>query len=163
VEEQPAKHVVWIGGNHDFGCEMSNIHRVVEEHFPAHVHYLKDEACVIEGKTIYGSPWTPNLSTWAFYASDRAWQWIAEDIPGSTDILVLHSPPSGLMLDGGHPDWASPEMLKEITQRVNPELCVFGHIHEGYGEIEVKGTKFANVAYCDEYYVPRQPPKEWEL
>lgn len=143
---------------------MPNIKRRVEDAFPSHAKYLKDEVEVIDGRTIYGSPWTPNLSTWAFYASDKAWKWISEDIPAYTDILVLHSPPRGLMLDGAHPEWGSPEpLLHEITARVNPELCVFGHIHEGYGEIEIRGTKFANVAYCDEHYIPHQKPKEWEL
>lgn len=165
IETLPAKDIVWIGGNHDFGTEVQSAHRRIDKEMPSHVHYLKDEVWVApDGRTVYGSPWTPNLSTWAWYASPKAWNHIAEDIPGYTDILVLHSPPSGLMLDGGHPDWAAPEpMLKEITQRVQPDLCVFGHIHEGYGEIELRGTKFANVAYCDQFYNPVQPPKEYEL
>lgn len=161
--EQPAEHIVWIAGNHDFGPELPDFEQRVKGKFPEHVHYLKDDIVVINGRTVYGSPWTPNLSNWAFYARDKAWHWIGEDIPAYTDILMLHSPPSGVMLDGGHPGWSSPFIITDITQRVRPELCVFGHIHEGYGEIEVKDIKFANVAYCDQYYDPVQPPKEWEL
>lgn len=161
--EQPAKNIVWIAGNHDFGPEVHGFKRSVEKTFPEHVHYLKDDVIEIEGRHIYGMPWTPNLPTWAFYASEKAWRWLPDDIPTYTDILMMHSPPSGLMLDGGHPDWAAPYVLAQITQRIQPELCVFGHIHEGYGEIKVKGITFANVAHCDEFYDPIQQPKEWEL
>lgn len=163
LKEQPAKDIVWIAGNHDYGPETPGFARKVAREFPSNTHYLKSESVEVQGKMIYGMPWTPNLSNWAFYASDAAWHWLGNDIPGDTDILVLHSPPSGIMLDGGHPDWASPYILMEITNRVLPELCVFGHIHEGYGEVKVKGITFANVAYCDEFYDPIQPPKEYEL
>lgn len=161
--EQPATDIVWVAGNHDFGPETPGFERKVASVFPENCHYLHSNSVEVQGKKIYGVPWTPNLSTWAFYASDKVWHWIGEDIPTDTDILVLHSPPSGLMLDGGHPEWGSPYILTEITNRVLPELCVFGHIHEGYGEIKVKGITFANVAYCDAYYDPIQPPKEFEL
>lgn len=162
-EDQPAKDIVWIAGNHDFGAEATFFKSYLDGRSPDHIHYLMDESIEIQGKTIYGSPWTPNLSTWAFYAKDSSWHLIGERIPTDTDIVVLHAPPSGLMLDGGHPDWAAPYILRELIDRVQPELCVFGHIHEGYGEIELRGTKFANVAYCDAYYDPIQPPKEYEI
>lgn len=161
-EDQPAKDIVWIAGNHDFGAESSFFESYAQGRFPSNIHYLKDESIELQGKTIYGCPWIPNLSNWAFYASDRGWKILSEDLP-EADILVLHSPPSGLMLDGGHPDWASPYMLRAILDDVKPELCVFGHIHEGYGEIKIKGTTFANVAYCDEFYDPIQSPKVYEI
>ena len=161
-EDQPAKDIVWIAGNHDFGAESTFFESYFNGRAPDYIHYLMDDSVEVQGKSIYGSPWTPNLSSWAFYAKDTAWHWIGDNIPGGTDFLVLHSPPSGLMLDGGHPNWASPYILTEITNRVLPELCVFGHIHEGYGEIKVKGVTFANVAYCDEFYDPIQQPKVYE-
>ncbi len=160
LAEQPAKDIVWIGGNHDFGCELAGFKHLVKG-FPG--HYLLEEAVEVQGKTIFGMPWTPNLATWAFYAKDEAWHWLGENIPTDTDILMLHSPPTGIMLDGGHPEWASPYILTEITQRVQPQLCVFGHIHEGYGEIEVRGTKFANVSHMDEFYEPVNSPMVFDL
>lgn len=161
--EQPAKDIVFIAGNHDFGPEMAGFDRKVRTEFPKNCHYLNESSIELQGKTIYGCPWTPNLPNWAFYAKEQAWEWISEAIPTDTDILVLHSPPSGAMLDRGHPDWASPYIFNEIVNRIQPELCVFGHIHEGYGEFKFRDIQFANVAYCDEYYDPIQPPKEYEL
>lgn len=166
LEEQPAKDIVWIGGNHDFGVELSGMGKDARRHLPSHTHYLFDEAVEIQGKTIYGSPWCPNLRTWAFYASDRAWEHIAEDIPTDTDILVLHSPPRALKtisLCGGHPEWASPHIYKEIVKRIKPELCVFGHLHEGYGSEEIEGVQFVNAAHNNDDYEPVNPPIVIEL
>lgn len=156
-KEQPAQRVIWIGGNHDFGAEMPGAQRAFEEISPPWVTYLKDETIEFMGNTIWGCPWTPNLQNWAFYASDRAWQYIADDIP-QNDILVLHAPPRGAMLDDGHPQWASPYMFEAITQRVKPKLVVCGHIHEGFGTFEFNGITFANVALKDNYYdMVREP------
>ena len=154
LEEVPAKDIVWIGGNHDFGCDDPNFKHIVKG-FPG--HYLCEEAVEIQGKTIFGMPWTPNLPNWAFYARERAWSWLGENIPTDTDILMLHSPPAGIMLDGGHPGWASPYIFQDIVDRVKPELCVFGHIHEGHGEVKFRNTLFANVAYLDEFYDKEDP------
>lgn len=163
ISEQPAKDIVWIGGNHDFCCELPTFRDSIESISPHFVHYLKDEVVLVQNKVIYGTPWTPNLTNWAFYASPKAWQWIAEAVPGYTDILVMHAPPSGIMLDGGHPEWGAPEMLTEIRKRVKPELCVFGHVHEGYGQLDALGTQYANVAHVDEFYEPINSPMVFEL
>lgn len=154
LESIPAKDIIWVAGNHDFGCESTGF-RHIARRFPG--HYLHEDAVEIQGKVIYGFAWTPNLPSWAFYARDGVWHYIGENIPTDTDILVMHSPPSGVMLDRGHPDWAAPYILTDITQRVCPEICVFGHIHEGYGEIKLRGTHFANVSYLDEFYDKDEP------
>lgn len=161
--EQPAKDIVWIAGNHDFGPEEKDFARKARRKFPKNCHYLNCESVEVQGKAIYGMPWTPNLQNWAFYASPRAWETLAEDIPTDTDILVMHSPPRGAMLDGAHPAWAAPYVFIEICDRVQPELVVCGHIHEGYGEFKFRKITFTNVAYCDQYYDPIQPPKEYTL
>lgn len=163
-ELQPAKRIVWCAGNHDFGPEMKGFKERVDEGFPKWVTYLKSEVAVVDGLTIFAMPFTPNLPSWAFYASHKAWQWLPEDIPGYTDILMLHSPPKGAMLDGGHPDWATPEpMFKEIVDRIDPKLVLCGHIHEGYGTVKFRDITFANVAHCDQYYNPINKVKEFEL
>ena len=36
--------------------------------------------------------------------------------------------------------------------RVKPQLHVFGHIHEGYGERFLGGIHFVNASLCDERY-----------
>lgn len=162
LEEQPARDIVWTPGNHDFGCEEKYGFRKIVREFPG--HFLIDEAIQVQGKVIYGFPWTPNLSHFAFYAHNKAWEMIAKDIPTDTDILLMHAPPSGIVTGRHHPlEWGSPHILKEIVLRVKPELCVFGHVHEGFGEESFRGIRFLNVSYKDEFYEPVNGLVELEL
>lgn len=163
LAEQPADEIVWVAGNHDFVCETKNGFQHNVSGFPG--HYLYQSAVKVHGKTIYGFPWTPNLRHLAFYANARQWPYIAEDIPNDTDILLMHAPPQGVVTGRHHPlEWAAPHpLLKEITLRVRPELCVFGHIHEGFGEEEIRGTRFMNVSLRDETYDIINAPVEFEI
>jgi Icc-related predicted phosphoesterase len=87
-------------------------------------------------------------------------------IPFGTDILITHSPPHGI-LDGVRPQppgWglesdpgSGPLGCEELAIRLNavrPKLHVFGHIHDGYGYEERKGTIYVNASICDEKYRP---------
>lgn len=58
--------------------------------------YLQDTSITIEGLKIYGTPWQPEFSGWAFNlprgeACLQKWN----NIPADTDILVSHTPPLG--------------------------------------------------------------------
>lgn len=161
TEEQPAKRVLWIGGNHDFGVEMPGAYRSFEEKSPKWVKQLQDEAFEWDKHIFWGTPWCPNLFHWAFYKSDQQWEGVAQSIPTDVDVLILHSPPRDPMLVdmcGQHPDWASPYMYQQITQRIKPKLVICGHLHEGWGTKEIDGITFANVALKnDEYETVRKP------
>lgn len=162
AEEQPAKRVYWIGGNHDFGVELAGAYRAFEEVSPKWVKMLRDEAVEWDKHTIYGSPWCPNLFHWAFYARDEKWLEIAKNIPTDIDILMLHSPPRDLMtieLCDHHLNWASPAPLyNEIVGRIKPKLVLCGHLHEGYGTKVIDGITFANVALKDDDYKASHEP-----
>ncbi len=138
--EVPAKRVVCIGGNHDFLLH----HR--EFRF-AHADYLCDQSLNIDGITIYGAPWCPDLSGFAFYLSDEDLQRKWEAIPSGIDILVTHTPPQGILdlpfsslIHVGCPH------LRAELPRIGPRLHVFGHIHASHGEFTENVTKFINAS-----------------
>ena len=56
-------HIVWIGGNHDFGLEGREGEALARS-LPG--EYLLDSHVVIGGLKVYGTPWVPNLPVWAF-------------------------------------------------------------------------------------------------
>lgn len=163
LESVPAKQIVWIAGNHDFGAELAGMRRTLRRESPKHIHYLADEAIELFGQVIYGSPWSPNLSDWAFYGTDKTFKYVSQGISYDTDILMLHSPPRGCFLDGGHPEWASPFVMEDIIRRIKPKLVLCGHLHEGYGDHEILGTRFINAAYYKDDYETIQPPVVVEL
>jgi Icc-related predicted phosphoesterase len=166
LEEQPAKEIVWILGNHDFVGELPGFNRIAEE-LPG--VYLKDSSTVFfdyrsqKPFKIYGFPWTPNLKHWAFYKSDNDWRAINSQIPDDADIILMHAPPRGVGgVDGGHPEWCAPHIYERLAF-VSPKLIVFGHIHEGYGERKIGEVQLANVAHMNDFYEPVNAPMVFEL
>lgn len=41
-----------------------------------------------------------------------------------------------------------------MFDRIKPRLHIFGHIHEGYGQVEVNGIKFVNASVVNAAYKP---------
>lgn len=161
LETVPAKEIVWIAGNHDFVAEIPGFHRNVTDHIPG--HYLLDSSVEIEGFKVYGTPWVPVLKNWAFYGDEATLNEKFNQIPIDTDILVSHGPPLGLLDTAlGNRSAGSAELMRRLL-RIQPQLHVFGHIHEAYGEIDLGNTQFANVSHMDVDYKPVNPPKVFEL
>eukprot|EP00039_Didymoeca_costata_P006734 m.92914 g.92914 ORF g.92914 m.92914 type:complete len:298 (-) comp13370_c0_seq3:151-1044(-) len=174
------KHKIVIAGNHDITVHesfykenWSRFHygkpkdsgeaRAIltsEEGFT----YLEDSAVEIFGYKVYGSPWQPEFCNWA-YNLDRTEcgkKW--EEIPTDTDVLLTHGPPLGHgdECKGGHRAGCV-ELLKTCTERVNPLVHVFGHIHESYGTTTNGNTKFINASTCTYSYKPTNPPIVFDL
>lgn len=159
LNEVPAKEIIWIAGNHDFACQSPGFWRIAET-LPG--HYLADTEVVIDGIKIYGSPWVPNLPSWAFHAGPQMLQDRADRIPIDTDILLLHGPPYGILDRVGFRHVGADHVMSRLRQ-VLPQYVIFGHIHEGYGRMELGGIEFKNVAHVDEFYEPINPPQTFNL
>ncbi len=161
LESVPAKHIVAIAGNHDF----------LAQSYPEVFHglpweYLFDSGTDYGGLAIYGTPWVPNLPNWAFYGNDDTMTERFSHIPMSTDILVSHGPPHGILdkvLRGMHV--GSKPLDKKVWELKDPKLVVFGHIHEAYGifDSSPEGPIFVNAALMDVNYEPVNPVRMIEL
>lgn len=157
----PAKHKVLIAGNHDSCFEKHTLVAplIVREYG---IVYLQDESVTLDGVEFYGSPWQPWFLDWSFNLPRDGWElrkkW--EAIPDSTDVLVTHGPPFGILDKATYRHSKSPDsdhggckiLRTEILTRIKPKLHVFGHIHEGYGCEVVGSTLFVNAAALDETY-----------
>lgn len=166
LQNAPAKHVVWVAGNHDF----------VLEHYPwvtnelrdrgklTNIHYLQDEGIELEGISIYGMPWTPALPGWAFQADGEKTESIYAAIPKHLDLLVTHGPPYGY---SDRVSWAghagSSELLRACKCK-EPRRVITGHIHEGFGTYPTTWSgHLYNVALNNEVYEPINLPIEMEI
>lgn len=149
----PHRHKVVIAGNHDFCLETEDPRRLL-----AGLTYLQDEAILLDGLRIYGSPWTPAHNVWAFqHARGRAMRREWAKIPPDTQLLLTHGPPATILdqtVFGEHVGCA--ELLARV-QEVTPLLHVFGHVHEGHGTFQSGATQFANVCNCALGYKDVQP------
>jgi Icc-related predicted phosphoesterase len=157
LADVPAATVVGVAGNHDF----------VGETDPSALrdldwHYLQDETIEIDGLSVYGSPWTSRFQEWAFMLTEEELSQCWEGIPDAIDVLCVHSPPVGYgdWISGHH--IGSPSLLEAIDARA-PKLCVFGHVHQGYGRWQRGATELVNAAHCDMQYLPAHPPVALEL
>jgi Icc-related predicted phosphoesterase len=168
--DQPATFKVFIAGNHDKGFEDapgSWNDRWLPQ-FPDLV-YLENTGVTLCGLDFWGSPWTPEFNNWAFNYPRRSK--FARDlwnsIPQSTDVLLTHGPPHGI-LDGckfrygNYPQQAGCEYLREKIESMSDSLQVhaFGHIHEASGrEAELLSPLLLlNVSICNLDYDPINLP-----
>lgn len=177
------KHQILIPGNHDLMFEPYDAphpssrylgtRRTAEYWAPyPHLNFLLDSAIEIDGLKFWGSPWTPAYGDgWAFNLGrgpEIGERWAK--IPSDTDVLITHGPPHGILdecpSDGsvsGMENAGCEELLREVCNRVRPKVHLFGHIHEGSGEIEQHGIKFVNASICDGDYRPVNPVRVVEI
>jgi Icc-related predicted phosphoesterase len=86
---------------------------------------------------------------------NKKWQ----DIPSDVQVLISHGPPAGILdftIEGKHV--GSTSLLAEISQRIKPQLHLFGHIHEGYGKCRIGEVTFVNGSICNADYLPIHAP-----
>ncbi len=168
-EQIPARHIVFIAGNHDFYCERhKDRFREMLKVLPSTVHYLYRESIVVEGLKFYGSPLQKDLKHWAFHTMDDS---VWDQIPDDTDILLTHVPPHGIgdqvnTLFRGETDYhVGNKALRKKVESLNCKIHAFGHIHEGYGQYMYTNgiTKAINSASLNRHYRLTNPPIEVEL
>ncbi|HEY1024467.1 MAG TPA: metallophosphatase domain-containing protein [Sphingobacteriaceae bacterium] len=152
------RHKIFIAGNHDFFFEEET-DNYIKKVVPDNIIYLNDSGVTIDGINIWGSPVTPRFFDWAFNRDrgkeiDRHWNLI----PESTDILITHGPPNGI-LDYIQPGYhVGCEDLQKRVKKTKPLLHVFGHIHGAYGQYSNGKTTFINASIVDEQYEIKNPP-----
>ncbi len=154
---QQYKKKIYIAGNHD------NLLFEKKYHTPqfCDAEYLCDSTTKFDGLNIWGTPWSMhfkqiNPKCKAFVTSENKLEEKYKKIPKDTDIIISHGPPYGI-LDGvkrnnGEIEYTGSPSLLSAMFRIKPKLMVFGHIHEGYGQIDLVMSKCVNASIVNEKY-----------
>lgn len=159
---QPHKYKIFIAGNHDFFIQQNP--EKFQSILPKNVIYLQDEMVEIEGKKIYGSPWTPRFMNWAFMREKgRDISLVWKKIPSNIDVLITHGPAFGFHDEVYTGIQVGCEDLALELERIKPKYFLFGHIHECYGVTERGGITFMNGAVLNERYVLQNAPLVFNL
>lgn len=172
LKKQLYKDIVVVAGNHD---RIFAYHQKACEDQLRRIgaHYLQDASAEIQGLKFYGSPWTPWFfgAHWVFNLSDKRSEEHAQEtwnkIPDDTDVLITHGPPYGILDEC--PDFylnnrsVGCSTLLDKVLEVKPRLHVFGHIHEGYGQMDTDNTIFVNAAVHDGDFKPTNPIRVVEI
>jgi len=152
----PHPHKIYIAGNHDFGSE----------HFcrsVGNIDYLDNSGVSIDGHTFWGSPITPTFGRWAHMSDPEVIHEYWDKIPNDTEVLITHGPPYGILDESGlvdNPGHLGDEALHDaVSERVQPAIHAFGHIHGGYGyKYPIRGAEdipdieFYNCSVVNEEY-----------
>ena len=177
LEIVPAKHKIFIAGNHDLYWEHKT-QQEIQAILPPNCHYLYDSGVSIDGIYFYGTPWQPVFMRWAFNRSHEEQARKFAMIPERTDVLITHCPPYGFgdidkATKCNHPRSNPHEHLGSLALRnaildKKPRYNVFGHIHSGghkpyEHQIENQVVTMVNVSYINESYDPEYPFFTFEI
>lgn len=162
LAEQKFKHKLVIAGNHDWAFEdrPDEARELMKE---AGAIYLENSEVIIDGVKFWGSPWTPRFFDWAFNADPDKLKECWDAIPADTDVLITHGPPYGILDINREGQHCGCSLLLDAVTRVNPQLHLFGHIHEGSGYMHGGQTHFMNVSVVNRSYYVVNPPREHSL
>jgi predicted phosphohydrolase len=151
----PHARKIIVAGNHDFLFERDPAQARA---LLTNAEYLEDSGTTIGDLSVWGSPWQPWFHDWAFNlhrgAPIRA-KW--ELIPAGTDVLITHGPPLEILDRTWRGEPVGCADLAEIVARIRPRLHLFGHIHEGYGDLVRDGVRYVNASNCDYRERPVNP------
>jgi Icc-related predicted phosphoesterase len=149
--KQPHKYKICVSGNHD--QYASTVGPSVTQEFLSNAIYLENSGVYIEGKTFWGSPYTPLFGHWAFMkkrGNDIAKLW--QMIPQEADMLITHGAPQGILDINEHHESCGCYDLRQAIQKRRIHHAVFGHIHEGYGSITLDNTIYSNCSVLNAHY-----------
>lgn len=160
LKEQPFKHKIVISGNHDFCFQNSNHNVAVNLIREAGAIYLQDSGVEIDGINFWGSPWQPWFHNFAFNLMRGkliAAKWTL--IPESTNVLITHGPIKNVLdeVPGGERAGCA-DLAQRLTELPNLKVHICGHIHNGYGTMQLANVQFVNASSCTEAYKPTNPP-----
>lgn len=151
---------VFVPGNHDTSIERRLITRGDFE--DRGIVYLENRHTNVFQERVFriwGSPYTPSFSQgWAWNMKRSKLHMAWDEIPDSTDIVVTHGPPKGVLdlsySNDGHLEMCGCEALRKRIAEVKPKLHLFGHIHNSKrvhfnsGVLTHDGVTYSNGSCC---------------
>lgn len=155
LESLPHKWKIFIAGNHDWWFEKNNWN-FYKSKWPSLI-YLNDSGIQIDGINIWGSPVQPWFYNWAFNrhrGQEIQYHW--NKIPENTDLLLVHGPPFGILDRTSKGENVG---CQDLLDTINLKLkslkgCMFGHIHEDYGQQTINDITYLNSSICNLGYKP---------
>ena len=164
--------VIVIAGNHDECLENPAFGSLAKTYLDNCIYLENRSYVLINGVTIFGSPYTPRFLNWFFmHDKDEMYGRVWQHVPEDTNIILSHGPAYGILdeVDNRYSTEDRHVGCKGLRQRAlelpNLKYVIHGHIHGGYGKEHTVGTalhpgkiQFINCSICNEDYHPVNQP-----
>jgi Icc-related predicted phosphoesterase len=152
--------ILCTGGNHDF--ELQKRSAECDDPFSNAV-YLENRSHEYLGVKFFGAPWVPDLYGQAFFVedSDLADKW--SKIPSDVDVLITHTPPSGVLDVSSSGLELGCRHLMAAVEASEPKLHCFGHVHASSGIVKHGNTTFINAALVNRQYELNHLPYTFKI
>lgn len=174
LERVPAKEIVGVAGNHDWwtmpsGWDRPKIQDILHDSLAYNLPwtYLYNESYVVDGLTVWGSPFCNRFCDWAYMGDETDLARVWATMPDDTDLVVTHGPPYGccdrVARTGAFDPHVGSTTLRERLAASRVRYAVCGHIHEAYGWDEIERedggrVEVFNVSAVTETYAKRDDP-----
>jgi Icc-related predicted phosphoesterase len=148
-----------VAGNHDFDIKGHITNAI----------YLENAGIDIEGIKFWGFPYTKIFYNWAYMLDEPEMAIEVSKIPKDIDVLISHGPPKGFLDQTESGTKCGEAEIFEYVIENWPKVCIFGHVHEGYGQQTLMHiprdrrkktayTQLINCSVCNEHYKPVNKP-----
>ena len=172
LQKQPANHIIFIAGNHDFITEAPGFGEWINETLynlnpKDHIHYLCNSSITLYDTTFWGCPYS-DLPNWAWYSGGNPKSY---EPPEGTDIMIVHAAPdwnkvgTAWLKYHGECNFGSGYLTAALqSSKVLPKLLLCGHIHSGDHAPSLMGNPndgeclILNVASKNEEYMEWYDP-----
>ena len=145
--QQKAKHKLLVCGNHEkWITRQGDLLKSLCEN--QGIQLLCNSHTVIEGFTIWGSPYSKKFGDWAYGLDETGLANLYDHILPTTDIVITHGPAYDRL------DWCpngkvgSTALAYRLDELSNLKLHVTGHIHESRGTMLRNGVLTVNASIC---------------
>lgn len=158
---QDFKYKVLIAGNHEIETDAYMIRKLCDE---KGIVFLHQESKYVNGVKFFGTPYTPYFHGWAYNLKECEEEECFSQIPLDTEVLISHGPPRDILdltFDGLNV--GSVHLWNRITKMKNLKACIFGHVHEPAGRLEMDKTVFVNASYCGIPYANFSSIGKWRI
>ena len=149
LEHLPVKNIVMILGNHERDCQIDS--SVISTVFPVIPHLsIVNGFTTIDNFHFYGMsfPFVAKSIDYNHFRKTKKYPL----------IMMSHEPPFGILdygiwkrkiiLDNFY--HAGSEVVKDVVEKLTPELHCFGHCHSSHGIMKLNKTLFVNGAIVDD-------------
>lgn len=115
---------------------------------PGKIEVLHGTTITIDGVRLFGLGYGVPVTPFGAWSCDLSEDQATKNLEAcaTTDILVLHSPPKGVVDRTSAGQSVGSVAIHAAIERIQPKLAVCGHIHDSWGQSGlIGGTKVHNL------------------